>query len=566
MNGDNHPHDIFISYSRKNKDAVLPIKDEIEQLGLTCWIDLSDIPCGADSFKKRVIPGIRQTRVAFLFFLSAESQSSEYAMKEINFAKKRAKKRVVLVRFNDDEMTDEFYFDFQDADIIDWRAPEQKEKLLRDLRAWSGNGGLSPVAPSAAAPTLVVCPVCGKKNDPRETFKCRACKRDNLCLRHQDESTFLCFECATAQRKARRRFVAILKVHERAVCEEAERRQLNQVVCPACGSRNLSNCTFTCRICGKKHLCQKHYDAAENCCTECAVARRKSREEALREAREEVRRKMREKPPSKGPVHVAGALKTLILPGGAEMEMIYCPPGEFMMGSPISEGGRGNGETQHRVRLTKGFWLGKYPVTQGQWQSVMGSNPSHFNGEEKVYEKGMLFWKKTLKTEAFDSTNYPVENISWKYCQAFITKVNAVLRCGARLPTEAEWEYACRAGASGAYGGTGKLDEMGWFSDNSVSTTHPVGQKKANAWGFCDMHGNVWEWCSDWYGDYPPGSVLDPQGPTSGSSRVLRGGDWNSGARICRSASRDCNFFYPGFLIGSRGFRLCCSALPNDDQ
>ena len=242
--------------------------------------------------------------------------------------------------------------------------------------------------------------------------------------------------------------------------------------------------------------------------------------------------------------------------------MIYCPPGEFMMGSPISEGGRGNGETQHRVRLTKGFWLGKYPVTQGQWQSVMGSNPSHFNGEEKVYEKGMLFWKKTLKTEAFDSTNYPVENISWKYCQAFITKVNAVLRCGARLPTEAEWEYACRAGASGAYGGTGKLDEMGWFSDNSVSTTHPVGQKKANAWGFCDMHGNVWEWCSDWYGDYPPGSVLDPQGPTSGSSRVLRGGDWNSGARICRSASRDCNFFYPGFLIGSRGFRLCCSAGP----
>ena len=133
------PHDIFISYSRKNKDAVLPIKDEIERLGLTCWIDLSDIPCGTENFKKKVIPGIRQLHVAFLFFLSAESQSSEYAMKEINFAKKRAKKRVILVRFNDDEMTDEFYFDFQDTDIIDWRVLEQKEKLLRDLKSWSDN-------------------------------------------------------------------------------------------------------------------------------------------------------------------------------------------------------------------------------------------------------------------------------------------------------------------------------------------------------------------------------------------------------------------------------------------
>jgi len=200
------PHDIFISYSRKNKDAVLSIKDEIEQFGLTCWIDLSDIPCGADSFKKRVIPGIRQTRVAFLFFLSAESQSSEYAMKEINFAKKRAKKRVVLVRFNDDEMTDEFYFDFQDADIIDWRQPEQKAKLLRDLRAWAdeANEPHSPTAtqkPSAESVkkqpegAFVVCPLCGKKNRMEDTFRCRKCGQDNLCLHHRDDETYLCCEC-----------------------------------------------------------------------------------------------------------------------------------------------------------------------------------------------------------------------------------------------------------------------------------------------------------------------------------------------------------------------------------
>lgn len=140
--------DIFISYSRKNRDAVLPIKDEIERtLGLRCWMDLSDIPCGEENFKKTVISGIKQTSIAFLFFLSAESQGSEYAMKEINFAKKIAKKRVILVRFNDDKMTDEFAFDYQDADVIDWRGAEQKGKLLRDLKNWANNGVRSADTP-----------------------------------------------------------------------------------------------------------------------------------------------------------------------------------------------------------------------------------------------------------------------------------------------------------------------------------------------------------------------------------------------------------------------------------
>ena len=141
MTDNNSSHDLFISYSRKNKDVVLPIKGEIERrLGLKCWIDLSNIPCGSENFKQKVIPGIKQTRVAFLFFLSAESQASEYAMKEINFAKKRAGKRVILIRFNDDEMTDEFAFDYQDADIIDWREEEQKQKFLHDISAWAGQG------------------------------------------------------------------------------------------------------------------------------------------------------------------------------------------------------------------------------------------------------------------------------------------------------------------------------------------------------------------------------------------------------------------------------------------
>ena len=225
---------------------------------------------------------------------------------------------------------------------------------------------------------------------------------------------------------------------------------------------------------------------------------------------------------------------TITLPGGAELELVYCPPGEFMMGSPSTEEGRWRDETQHRVWLTKGFWLGKYPVTQRQWRSVMGNNPSSFVGDD-----------------------LPVDGVSWYDCQEFIKKVNVALECGARLPTEAEWEYACRAGTTGVYGGTGNLDEMGWFNGNSGNTTHPVGQKKPNAWGLYDMHGNVWEWCADWWGGYPTDGVVDPAGTASGYERVLRGGNWHVGAQGCRTALRSKGIL--SYRHDDCGFRLCCS-------
>ena len=214
----------------------------------------------------------------------------------------------------------------------------------------------------------------------------------------------------------------------------------------------------------------------------------------------------------------------------------------------VSEDGRFDNETQHRVTLTKGYWLGKYEVTQRQWQSVMGSNPSNFKGD-----------------------NLPVENVSWDDCQMFIARVNNQLNCGARLPTEAEWEYACRAGMTTAYfwGSALNGDRANCDGNYPCGTTvkgsyrertMPVGSYAANAWGFCDMHGNVWEWCNDWYEAYPAGSVTDPMGPASGVYRVLRGGGWSYVARRCRSASRNGN--QPGSRRGNYGFRLCCSALP----
>ena len=311
------------------------------------------------------------------------------------------------------------------------------------------------------------------------------------------------------------------------------------VVCPECGMYNVITNTFKCKVCGRDHLCKEHYSKNERCCTDCAAkaqARRAADEKARREADEKARLAALPK---------TGDVKTLTLPGGAEMEMIYCPPGEFMMGSPANEEGRYDDETQHRVRLTKGFWLGKYPVTQRQWRSVMGSNPSHFKGDD-----------------------LPVERVSWDDCQEFIKKVNASLGCGARLPTEAEWEYACRAGTTTAYSWGNALNGDRANSDGNypcgtakkgpyLKKTTLVGKYGANPWGLCDMHGNVWEWCADWYGDYS-GDAVDPTGPASGDGRVLRGGSWGSSARYCRSADR-CGDG-PGYRYDDNGFRLSCSA------
>lgn len=252
-----------------------------------------------------------------------------------------------------------------------------------------------------------------------------------------------------------------------------------------------------------------------------------------------------------GPNH--GELKTLVLHGGEPMEMIYVAPGEFMMGSPTSEDGRFDSEEQHRVKLTKGFWLGKYEVTQKQWQSVMGNNPSYFK-----------------------DANRPVENVSWEDCRQFTQKISAEakrqLGGEARLPTEAEWEYACRARTTTAYfwGDSLNGDKANCDGNYPCGTTvkglylkktTPVGQYKANPWSFYDMHGNVYEWCNDWHGKYD-GNSTDPQGPASGTYRVLRGGSWDNLARFCRSAFR--YWYLPGLRCNNFGFRLCCSAGPRD--
>jgi formylglycine-generating enzyme required for sulfatase activity/serine/threonine protein kinase len=236
----------------------------------------------------------------------------------------------------------------------------------------------------------------------------------------------------------------------------------------------------------------------------------------------------------------AGEERDFEIAPNVKIKMCWIPPGEFMMGSPAGESGRQDDETQHRVKITQGFWLAKTEVTQAQWRAVMGSNPSRFKGED-----------------------LPVESVSWNDIAGpggFIEKANQSGGDGGRfsLPTEAQWEYACRAGTTGAY--AGEMDQMAWYDKNSGEKTHPVGLKKPNAWGLHDMHGNVWEWCSDWYGAYPDGAVTDPRGTVSGSARVGRGGSWGNIADYCRVAYRGNN--YPAGNDGGVGFRPARSSVP----
>jgi len=227
--------------------------------------------------------------------------------------------------------------------------------------------------------------------------------------------------------------------------------------------------------------------------------------------------------------HKAGQIQ-LFSDAGFEIEMAWCPPGKFKMGSPENELDRYEYEFQHVVVLTHGFWLGRTAVTQREWAAVMGDHPSEFKGEKR-----------------------PVENVSWKRAQLFIAALNQSLGQEVfRLPTEAEWEYACRAGTVTPY--AGDLDEMCWYDENSENKTHDVAKKAPNRWGLYDMHGNVWEWCADWFDAYSTQEETDPQGAASGSARVVRGGSWGNSAGLCRSANR--GWEAPGDHDGFVGFRL----------
>ena len=213
--------------------------------------------------------------------------------------------------------------------------------------------------------------------------------------------------------------------------------------------------------------------------------------------------------------------------------MVYVEGGTFTMGATSEQGSDAFDDEKpaHQVTVPS-FSIGKYEVTQEEWQAVMGSNPSDFKGAKR-----------------------PVESVSWNECQEFIRKLNSMTGKRFRLPTEAEWEYAARGGNKSIgykYAGGDNLDRVAWYGSNS-DATHDVGQKSPNELGLYDMSGNVWEWCQDWRGGYSSGSQSNPSGPSSGSYRVFRGGSWSFSARYCRVSYRfSCTPDYRYFNLGLR--------------
>jgi formylglycine-generating enzyme required for sulfatase activity len=227
-----------------------------------------------------------------------------------------------------------------------------------------------------------------------------------------------------------------------------------------------------------------------------------------------------------------------------KLEMVLIPAGKFMMGSkknpvdPFSSikvfQPAEDELPQHEVTLTKPFYMGKYVVTQEQWFEIMGENPSE--------NKGRML---------------PVTNVSWENCQGFIKKLNAKTDGGYRLPTEAEWEYACRAGTTTAFSfGDRITPKDANYRDSVIGKSITVGSYKPNAFGLCDMHGNVWEWCEDWLGDYPSGAVTDPRGPAKGQYRVLRGGSFGHNVLFARSSTRNLRVSPTVRVNYFHGFRL----------
>jgi sulfatase modifying factor 1 len=222
------------------------------------------------------------------------------------------------------------------------------------------------------------------------------------------------------------------------------------------------------------------------------------------------------------------------------LDMIWVKPGTFTMGSPVSEAKQNILNRQHQVTLTKGFYLGKYEVTQAQWKQVMGDNPSHFKGADR-----------------------PVEKVTWNRAVDFCNKLTEMEKKVGRvpqgmfyqLPTESQWEYACRSGTTTKYSWGDDIDpKLTNYKDSGLKKTGVVGSYRPNAWGFYDMHGNVGEWTADWFGIYPSGSVTNPFGPQTGSTRALRGGSWGHDGTILRSAKRhsgdpNVRFFRIGFRV-----------------
>lgn len=490
--------DVFISYRHCNADLVAPIEAELKRRGISYFIDRVGINYSMD-YSTVIARAIKACKVLLVMW-TKEANDSPDMLQEIVTAK-QFKKKVLPYKLGTFDVTEHDSLCYQLLALSRCEAiaptPESVTELVNRIQLL-----LDPNAPVPQDP----------KPQPPISSTPKMSEDDLFDLFIEEERRKKQETIKELQNEA-------LSLYQKGDFTAAISKQESVLILEP----NLTKAKELLSLCQSKLAFQK-------------VKREAAEKEAERKRREEDAKKHDLSIPGTK----AGERKTVSV-NGVEFAFRWCPAGTFMMGSPTSEDGRCDDETQHRVTLTKGFWMMETQVTQKQWKAVMGSNLSNFKGDD-----------------------LPVEQVSWNDCQEFCKKC-VQLGFPVQLPTEAQWEYACRAGSTTAYfwgnalnGDKANCDgryPCGTTTEGKyIGKTTPVGSYQSNAWGLYDMHGNVYEWCQDWYGDYPSGSVTDPAGPSSGSYRVIRGGGWLYYARRCRSADRCGNV--PADRISSLGFRV----------
>ena len=503
-------HDIFVSYSRHDTNVVNEFVERLEREGFSVWIDRDGIESG-DAFKKIILQAIKSSAVV-LFFSSQHSNQSSWTAKEIGVAVKY-QKTVIPILLDGSNFNEEVEFDLINLDFIDYQDASLREmmmdRLVKSLKAKIPN----PM---------------GQKKAEETRLKAEAAERERMEeeRRRKEEAERKAREAAErkareeTERKAREEAERKARVEaERQAREAAERERQalqNTPISPAPHSdtpapKNKRTLWIALGI-----------GIAAVVALVVILAKPKPTPSYYEESPQEAVRT---------PDTVTDDLT--IIANGVSFVMKSVEGGTFQMGSNDSEA-YGEEQPVHSVALS-GYYMGETEVTQALWKAVMGSNPSIFKGD-----------------------NLPVEQVSWNDCQDFIRKLNQLTGMNFRLPTEAEWEFAARGGNQSngyTYAGSNNIGSVAWYYDNSGSKSHAVKGKSPNELGLYDMSGNVWEWCSDWYGDYGSGSQTNPKGPSSGSDRVLRGGGWRSLAGSCRVSYRG------NYDLGDRyncdGFRLC---------
>ena len=504
-------HDIFVSYSRHDTNVVNEFVERLEREGFSVWIDRDGIESG-DAFKKIILQAIKSSAVV-LFFSSQHSNQSSWTAKEIGVAVKY-QKTVIPVLLDGSNFNEEVEFDLINLDFIDYQDASLREmmmdRLVKSLKAKIPN----PM---------------GQKKAEEARLKAEAAERERMEEeRRRKEET---------ERKAREEAERKARVEaERQASEVAERERQALQNTPISPTPHSDTPT-------PKNKRTLWIALGIGIAAVVALVVILAKPKLTPSYYEEPPRKVvdisdtgagYEEPPRKVvDISDTGAGDLAITVNGVSFVMKRVEGGTFQMGSNDSEA-YGDEQPVHSVALS-GYYMGETEVTQALWKAVMGSNPSNFKGD-----------------------NLPVAHVNWNDCQDFIRKLNQLTGMNFRLPTEAEWEFAARGGNQSngyTYAGSNNIGSVVWYDDNSGSKSHAVKGKSPNELGLYDMSGNVWEWCSDWYGDYGSGSQTDPIGPSSGSYRVLRGGGWNYYARGCRVSYR-CRGD-PGYRGDHIGFRLC---------